>query len=73
MILGWERSLDPHRHKVAEEILDLGLPPKADEFEFLSSSTPVGELYIGWVGVQMASGEASIVAAAGGELYHRDF
>ena len=77
LILGWERDLDPHGHKKAEssriEILDLGMPPKADSFGLLASSTPVGELYIGWVGVQMASSANIIVAAAENEIYLLDW
>lgn len=77
LILGWERSLDPHGHKKAEksrvEILDLGMPPRADDFGFLVSSNPIGELYIRWVGVQMASAGPNIVGAAANELYHLDW
>jgi len=77
LIQGWERSLDPHGHKKAEnsrvEILDLGKPPKADDFGFLSSASTIGELYIGWVGVQMATAGAVIVAAAANEIYLLDW
>jgi hypothetical protein len=77
LILGWERALDPHGHKKPEssriEILDLGMPPRADDFGFLVSGTPIGELYIGWVGVQAASAGPRIVAAAANELYEIDW
>ncbi len=73
LILGWERALDPHGRKKAEnsrvEIIDLGMPPKADSFGFLSSSSQVGELYIKELGVQMATAGPTIVAAARNEFY----
>jgi outer membrane protein assembly factor BamB len=77
LILGWERALDPHGHKKAEnsriEILDLGMPPKADGFGFLTSSKEVGELYIKELGVQMATAGATIVAAAKNEFYRMNW
>ncbi len=77
LILCWERSLDPHGHKRAEnsliEILELGMPPKADSFGFLTSSKEVGELYIKELGVQMATAGATIVAAARNEFYRMNW